>query len=311
VVLLDPTIKEGHPLWLGYRNWERTPSISVNTIPSGPPRDSLFNDFTYWAQKQGAVSCRIDLKHLNKDARFAMQVLLHLVGAEWLMMGEYVRARLTQIEWELSFPSHFGGLPVTMDSALSKLHVWRRLIALYREMLNETISRVSNFSSLIMTSKFEDGARKAKSISDSKASVVGEDEERCESGLSAIANHGHTQSIAVFLDDFQNILVRMDELQQRVDRLTDVFSTGISIQDSRQALAAFQESKSVGRLTWLATVFIPLNFVCALFSMQPDVTTLHETIRRYLRVALPLAAGCVGFVFLLSVVSAWRRRLRW
>jgi hypothetical protein len=141
VLLLDPTIKEGTPLWYGYRNWEPTPGLRDGTMPPGPPRDSLFNDFIYWAKKTNPLHAPSP----NKPASIAhlpIQALLHLVCAEWLTIADYIRTRIGQIEWEVSIPVHFLNKGVGIDDALKKLHVWRRLVPLYREMLNDSLQRV-------------------------------------------------------------------------------------------------------------------------------------------------------------------------
>ncbi|KAJ3563148.1 hypothetical protein NPX13_g8301 [Xylaria arbuscula] len=66
VLLLDPTIKEGFPLWRGYRNWDPMPSAQASQhqlnscVPSltrrGTKPPSLFEDFMYWAQRPHVFS---------------------------------------------------------------------------------------------------------------------------------------------------------------------------------------------------------------------------------------------------------------
>ncbi|KAH0339896.1 NAD dependent epimerase/dehydratase family protein, partial [Aureobasidium melanogenum] len=141
VLLLDPTIQQGAALWRGYRNWESTPSMSTpsGTADDGPPRTSFFDDFVYWSQRLNNL--RPPMPYETKSqVHIPIQALLHLICAEWFTMGEYIRARLGQIDWEVAFPEHFlRHQNVNVDIALKKLHIWRRLVPLYREMLADTL----------------------------------------------------------------------------------------------------------------------------------------------------------------------------
>lgn len=57
---------------------------------------------------------------------------------------------------------------------------------------------------------------------------------------------------------------------------------------SRQSLA---ESRNHVRLTWLATVFIPLTFVTGFFSMNEDLGALSGISKTYFEAAVPIAVG--------------------
>lgn len=67
VLLLDPIVKEGTPLWYGYYNWKRTPGLRDGLIPPGPLRDSIFNDFIYWAKRTNPLNILLS----NKPALIA------------------------------------------------------------------------------------------------------------------------------------------------------------------------------------------------------------------------------------------------
>src|ERR1700761_3097476 len=145
ILLLDPTIKAGLPIWRGYRNWEPPPKIREMNAPKyGPPNGSLFDDVVYWTQKSYFPSPNSTLDP-NSGPIIPVQAFLHLVCAEWLTMISYLSTRLGQLEWEISFPEDFL-LEEAADSSLKKLHVWRRLVPLYMEMLDETLKRVFNFA---------------------------------------------------------------------------------------------------------------------------------------------------------------------
>ncbi|EHK97609.1 hypothetical protein M7I_6620 [Glarea lozoyensis 74030] len=100
VLVVDPTPKEGSPLWYGYRNWEKPPSMyDTNPPPTGPPRDSIYNDIVFWAKKSGTFG--LSSSNPSESMHTPALALLHLVSSEWLEVGEYIRTRLGQIEWEV------------------------------------------------------------------------------------------------------------------------------------------------------------------------------------------------------------------
>lgn len=179
ILLLDPTIKEGNPLWRQYRNWNPVPSMH-DTIPkdAGPPRgeeSSLFNDFVYWASRPQAFDMCSSTSSSSQSpqagrgggvaevkghrdsgeahspscprppmspACIPTQALLHLVCAEWLTLVDYIKTRLNQVDWEIAFPGNFLAKDEQIEKALGKLHYWRRVVPVYRAMLAETFLRV-------------------------------------------------------------------------------------------------------------------------------------------------------------------------
>ncbi|KAJ9654951.1 hypothetical protein H2201_008907 [Coniosporium apollinis] len=275
VLLLDPTIKEGVPLWCGYRNWESTPSIKIKEKPPRPPRDSFFNDFIYWAQRPGSFGSTPSSSPAS-NIHIPIQALLHLVCAEWLTMADYIKTRLGQIDWEIAYPDHFLQKGVTIDEALNKLHVWRRLVPLYREMLNETLQRVFRFP-CHTTDLISSGTGLSSTSNSGTDDSTGVDHNHCHSATrySPSIQQG---PISAYRADFTRALSYMEEYQKRIDRLSSLVAAVISIKDSRRGL---EENRNLARLTWLATFFIPLSFVTSLFSMQNDIRRLRPTFRLY------------------------------
>jgi hypothetical protein len=329
VLLLDPTMKEGTPLWYGYRNWEATPGIDADTNTPGPTRDSIFNDFIYWAQRLETFNPS-PLKNPAANTHIPIQALLHLICAEWLTIGDYIRTRLGQIEWEISFPEHFLNEGSEIDDALKKLHVWRRLVPLYREMLTETLQRVfhfpchtegvdsittsnpsvSTFSGSGMGTGVGTGGIQpsAASASTSPAPPKSID---CPCATHRRAEPVKKGPVNAFSDDFNRALSYMEEYQKRIERLTSVVTAIISIDDSRRSQ---DDNRNVARLTWLATFFIPLSFIASLLSMQDDVGKLRDTVKFYFEVAMPLAVGSLILAFILAspiIPRTWRRVKKW
>ncbi|KAF2850298.1 hypothetical protein T440DRAFT_110419 [Plenodomus tracheiphilus IPT5] len=88
------------------------------------------------------------------------------------------------------------------------------------------------------------------------------------------------------ISDFKRIQSMMSEFQVRVDRIE---TRKIAAQQHEAATQSVAESHRVTRLTWLATIFIPLTFVSSLFSMTDDVGRIMGTFRMYFGIAVPLA----------------------
>ncbi|RWA11589.1 hypothetical protein EKO27_g3490 [Xylaria grammica] len=258
VLLLDPTIKEGFPLWRGYRNWDPIPSEKSSDrhnscVPSltrskSEVEASFFEDFMYWAQRPNVFKPpSSSAPDMNRVPELA---LLRLVCAEWLTLSEYIKTRLSQIDWEVTHPKEFL-TQTQIDTILKKLHTWRRLVPLYREMLSETKSRLSH----------------ATSPSPKVSASTGPD------------------LLTAYKDEFGLVLEQMEEYEKRIDRLTGVVTSAISIMDSRR----------VERLTLLATLFVPLSLVASLFSMSEDITEIGVTFGYWAAASL----------FLLIVLLLW------
>ncbi|KAH6656317.1 hypothetical protein BKA67DRAFT_599736 [Truncatella angustata] len=79
----------------------------------------------------------------------------------------------------------------------------------------------------------------------------------------------------------------------RIERIVAVATAIISIEESRRAIA---QNKNLARLTYLASIFVPMSFVSSFFSMSEDVTALSSTYWIYFCTALPLTivALCVA-----------------
>lgn len=87
--------------------------------------------------------------------------------------------------------------------------------------------------------------------------------------------------------DFEILQSTNQNLQVRADRIMAVVTAVMSIEESKKA---FEQNRSLARLTWLAITFAPLSFITSLFSMNSDLSTLVATFKTYFAVALPLTA---------------------
>ena len=288
-----------------------------------------------------------------------MQALLHLVCSEWLTMSDYIKTRLNQIDLEIVKPKKFAP-DNHIDIALERLHMWRRLIPLYREMVSETLQQVFRFPCqteifprIIQPNPvavdrsshhgtFLDGHETPHQEAPAPAAHTANEEAIQQQtpgdapsgspgnispvetnpdspktrtpdtmqGAPSPPNHEGTQqprlgSITAYRNDFLLALSYLEEYQKRIDRLTSVVTAVMKIEDSRRAL---RDARNIGRLTWLATFFIPFSLIATAFCMQPHVTDISaETVRLYFASSLPLAFVTVTVAWTLSHPSVQKR----
>ncbi|KAI0550055.1 hypothetical protein F4679DRAFT_544678 [Xylaria curta] len=272
VMLVDPTVKEGYPMWYGYRNWAPTPSFHsrLKPPPHGPPRTSLFEDLDYWIRNNSRVSSS-DNSSYRDPATIALEPMISLICGEWLIICEYIKTRLGQIEWRLNYPNEFRVDSDLVHLSLSRVHMWQRLIPLYREMVSEALS--------------------------STVTLV--------SALNAESASGATNSFSNVTADLEEVLNKLTELERRNEKIMGAIATVISIEDTRIGL---RENKNMGRLTWLATIFLPLTYVTGLFSMQTDITTLRTTFSWYFGIAIPVTVAALLVAVYLNRYSERAKR---
>lgn len=82
-----------------------------------------------------------------------------------------------------------------------------------------------------------------------------------------------------YKEELGTLISQMDKYEQRIDRLTTVVTSAIGIADSRR----------VERITFLATLFVPLSLVGTLFSMSEDITQMGKSIGIWAATSVPLA----------------------
>jgi hypothetical protein len=160
VLLVDPTVKEGYPLWGGYRNLDSSPSIKTEPPFKKPPRGSLLDDVIYWA-----TTLSNDITVIQDNPSILAYRALQIICAEWLTITAYITTRLSQIEYELAKPS-FRNDPSGIQSSLTKLHIWHHKVPINSAMLRsmqDTLSHdrflVAKYSTNCMRSLKDDAER--------------------------------------------------------------------------------------------------------------------------------------------------------
>ncbi|KAI1175973.1 hypothetical protein F4777DRAFT_289046 [Nemania sp. FL0916] len=296
ILLLDPTTTEGVPLWRGRRTlWSLPPAYGQADTAPPPPQDRIFEDFIFWAQQKDFYPG----DNTNSDSKMIIpvQILFHLVCSEWLTMSDYIKTRINQLDWEIVKPEFFGVGKKGVDNMLQKLHMWRRLVPLYREMVSDTIRQIDQFSNRIQSltnlGDMPNGGPRASPAT--SASVGGRVPDQARPSLSSDYN-----------PDFLLIQSQLEEYQHRIDQLTDVVTAVISIDNSRRGL---QDNRNIGRLTWLATFFIPLSVISGILSMQSDVGEIsRNTFTVYFATSLPLAVVIAIAALTLSIPRSETQR---
>lgn len=298
MLLLDPTVSNGFALWRGHGNFHPVPWPSpVKAKPAEWPswtspshedsnKRSFFEDFTYWARRPGISA--LELEHAPKE-HIPVLVLLNLVGSEWLIMCEYIKTRLNQIDMETIDPEHLSDKKL-IDMTLEKLHIWRRLIPLYREMVAETLQHFFNF-----------GRSKLNGPQPQSSRVQGVTTGCSHSSCPQTNVSLQMWEIQAYKEDYELVLSRLEEYQSRIDRLTSVVTAVMAVEDTRRAIT---DARNIGFLTWLATFFIPFGVFSGIFSMQKREDMSIETIRLYFAVTLPFVVVTLLIAWTLHSSSA-------
>ena len=98
-------------------------------------------------------------------------------------------------------------------------------------------------------------------------------------------NPQHRTVIDRLLEDFVSIQDDIKAAGQMLENMLPVVTSLVQIMDARRS---FAETANIGRLTYLALVFVPLSFVASLFSMNPEHVPGSPHFWVYFAVAIPI-----------------------
>ncbi|KAI8935847.1 hypothetical protein NX059_007364 [Plenodomus lindquistii] len=292
IVLLDPTVSQGQPLWYDRTMWLPTPKMGAQVIPHIKSSVSWFEDICQMTK----VFPWFELSEGHPiNAQVLAKPTLYTICAEWLVVCDYVRSRLSQIEWELELPRLFRSKGDAIDTSLKRLHVWRRQVPVFREMVTETLDHALPAAARLTTPS----SQPSSAAPNSPMSV------RTMFSEKLVINFDNVDGFEDIIPDFQRVLASINELQERVERLTGIVTAEIQIEDSRRGLI---ENHNMARLTWLATIFIPMTFISGLYSMNESVSALKDTYGWYFLTAVPftLIVMAIGWVAGGGSLSPWK-----
>ena len=205
-----------------------------------------------------------EIMSIPKDPRLLFKKTLMVVCAEWSTLVKYATTRITQLEWEIENPELQGNIG-GLQVTIKKLHSWRRRLPIFRTLVSEVLEKVVKREGFMC----------------------------CTDNL-----------VQDLVKDFEICLSKIENLQDRADRIMAVVTAVMSIEESKKA---FEQNRSLARLTWLAITFAPLSFITSLFSMNGDLSTLLRTFGIYFAVAIPLTA----IVLFLTRFTNVGLRVRW
>jgi hypothetical protein len=275
IVLVDPTVTEGCPLWYGRGNWQPMPDHDVlwpvtNDLNSASWFTDIVNATTTFPWFKDTVAP--SPTRPNLDLRAVVLPTLYTTCAEWHLVTSYITARLSQIEYTFQ-----GSLQnsAAIDQSLTQLDTWRRCVPLSIESVYDTL-------------KVALPAAKR---------------------LTAPNNHDDADdALTDITTDFQEVLRTLTTLSTRIALLSDRLTAEMQLAAARESLAAARESlaesHNLARLTWLATIFVPLTFMSGLFSMTEDLGAITGTFKTYFSAAVPLVI--VSLVFARWGGIVWR-----
>ena len=240
ILLVDPSVTEGYPIWGGYNNLIPCPSIHQDRCERRS-RGSMLGETIHWLRQMSAE----EIRSIPQDPRILCRKPLSIVCSEWILLLRYADTRFSQLEWEVADQDlrHEGeGLALTLDN----LHTWRRRFPIYKNILSEGMEKIIRRDDFLYSTQ---------------------------------------NSLRMLEKDFEFLLNTLDDLHSRAERMMSVVTAVLSIEESQKAL---QQNRSLGRLTYLAAIFVPLSFISSFFSMNEDITRLDKTFWIYLVIALPV-----------------------
>ncbi|KAK5704095.1 hypothetical protein LTR97_003108 [Elasticomyces elasticus] len=259
LLLVDPTVQEGHPQWGGYRPFSNTPSMHATEPVEALSHRSLFEDVVHWSSRMSVQ----EIAAVRSNPRSIGVPILRLVLADWRTVEKYMMTMLGKIGYEFEDP-HWAENPRNVDKSMAKLAPWRRNMPYYQQMIAESIDRIFQV------------------IPDLRTRLPSSEPEQPRP----------THGLPSLLHDFRLVQQIMADNQQRIEMIQTTASDSINIEESRLAVQqnerAAQQNQNLTRLTFLATIFIPLSFTSSFLSMSPDFKAATQTIWMFFAIGVPL-----------------------
>jgi hypothetical protein len=139
ILLVDPTITYGFPLWSGYGNFHPPPGIDTPINDTTfPTYGTAVEESTFWTLNQARSKANV----APPSPDLLPLAFFTIICAQWLLICEYVNTRLGQIEWEIEL-----GLSnlyaQNFDHTLKALLTWRRRMPIYHVFVERAISKLS------------------------------------------------------------------------------------------------------------------------------------------------------------------------
>ncbi|KAI1265120.1 hypothetical protein F5Y18DRAFT_58933 [Xylariaceae sp. FL1019] len=286
VVLVDPCISEGHALWNGYGRLDTPPKMmsTTDSLTFRQPEMPIFDAFLSCISTLSPEDCG----RLVADPENITSHVYPMVFAEILVTLQYAFTGLFQIEWQLD--SERTRKLEDLDTALDSLHKWQRRLPFYVAWVRDAITGIEGRYDLWQQSAVL-----------SPFTSVKPGEPLLRTDMAHVTQASGWQS--GIRRDFISMLARLQALQLRADKIMKMAVAIISVEEGKKAM---NESRNMGRITYLAFVFVPLSFVTSLLSMNPDISATKALVYAiFFAVSIPVS------IVALFVAMHWNKILIW
>jgi len=220
---------------------------------------------------------------MAQDALYSLTEVFTLAASSQMQFLNLIDAKLDTYTSSMDSPdSAFSSLP--------NLRYTKRILIRYMQMTRRVLESIRTASA---HSKWPRDASEA-----------------C-SRRTAVAAQGLEQ-------DFGHLLERAEALHRRTTEAIGVLMSSISISESQKAI---EQAQRVGKLTFLAFVFVPLSFTTSAFGMS--VTELKDGVdlKWWVTLSVPVTAFAVALFYwdierdvrrgLAALRHLWNSRDRW
>jgi hypothetical protein len=254
IVLVDPTIAGGKWLSRDRDACVHMPNLNKLEAYSLPKRpDSWYGEIVEMTSRYPWFASPRSTGVFDQLAIVCPSI--YATCAEWLETCEMVDDITDKIGWEMRRTPNSGSMATHIDTCLRRLSEWRWNIRTWRKMAKETLNEALPAAARLTAGTVTHLDPPPSALDD-------------------------------ITFDFERVLSKLEELETRVERLIDRATSEMQIAAARESLA---ESHNLARLTWLATIFIPLTFMSGLFSMSDNIGSMKDTFKIYFTVAIPVA----------------------
>ncbi len=213
-------------------------------------------------------------------------------SSDWAFPGDTVRAGMCEDlihHWERSIPSCFDVTNPTIESlAYYPLNIVAAEWTKYTSVMSACIKQFEYHSDdpprlerLNTDLRELQGWRRRSMNSQQKVKSVIR-QLRTRSSFSTSGNAG----LENLVQDFEVLGANIELLGARLENMLPVVTSLVQIIDARRS---FAETTNITRLTALALIFVPLNFVAALFSMSNEFVPAGRLFWQYWAVSVPVA----------------------
>ncbi|KAL9598524.1 MAG: hypothetical protein Q9219_004426 [cf. Caloplaca sp. 3 TL-2023] len=135
ILLVDPSVTKGYPLWGGHNEFFPCPSMAENP-PVKRKTESTFENVIHSLVQSSSE----EVATIGQDPRMLFLKPLCTICSEWLILVRYAHTRLSQLEWEVEDP-YLRHRHKDLSATLDKIHSWRRRFPIYKTLLSEIMTK--------------------------------------------------------------------------------------------------------------------------------------------------------------------------